>query len=390
MRIVLLFLSVLVVGGVHAAELSVTIDYIEQQVKRRPVLSRLVTWPKDEGRPGARLAMSDNSTTGRFLKHKYTLNENIIARDEHALETIRTILSRGPIIAVLNLPAKLLLQVIDLPEARDDLLINASAADDRFRAEDCRSNLLHTLPSYTMLSDALMQFLVYRRWTKLLMIEGPRPADALFASALRASIGKFKLKLILQRKWISDADLRRNAAREVPVLTQASEYDVVLVADEDHDFGQYVLYNTWLPRPVGGSVGMRPVAWAPVLEQWGAVQLQSRFKKISRRPMTSRDYAVWLAVRSIGEAVTRTKSNKVAELLSYLTSKDFALAGFKGTKLSFRNWDGQMRQPIPLVHAKSLIAMAPIAGFLHQTSELDTLGVDRPQTKCPNPVGGMK
>jgi ABC transporter substrate binding protein (PQQ-dependent alcohol dehydrogenase system) len=176
--------------------------------------------------------------------------------------------------------------------------------------------------------------------------------------------------------------MRRNASNEVPVFTHARKYDAVIVADEDRDFAQYIPYNTWLPRPVSGSAGLSPVTWSSVIEQWGAAQLQSRFGKQASRDMTGRDYSNWAAVRAIGEAVTRTKSIDTELLRSYLLSDDFELAGFKGTSLSFRQWNGQMRQPIQLVHAKAVVATAPVEGFLHPITELDTLGSDRVENKC--------
>ncbi len=75
-----------------------------------------------------------------------------------------------------------------------------------------------------------------------------------------------------------------------------------------------------------------------------------RFNKIARRSMTGRDYSNWAAIRAIGEAVTRTGAVDATTIRSYLLSDDFELAGFKGTSLSFRSWNGQMRQPIQLVH----------------------------------------
>ena len=45
-------------------------------------------------------------------------------------------------------------------------------------------------------------------------------------------------------------------------------------------------------------------------------------------------------------------------------------------------WNGQMRQPIPLVHPRGLVATAPFEGFLHPNTELDTLGFDRPESEC--------
>ena len=176
--------------------------------------------------------------------------------------------------------------------------------------------------------------------------------------------------------------MRRNAAQEIPLFTQARKYDAVVVADEDDDFGQYVLFNTWLPRPIAGTAGLEPVAWDRVVEQWGAAQLQSRFQEQAERSMTSIDYAAWAAVRSIGEAVTRTQSADAATIREYLFSDKFALAGFKGAKLTFRSWNGQLRLPIPLVHPQAVVALAPIEGFLHHTTELDTLGLDKPESAC--------
>ncbi|MGR9012888.1 MAG: branched-chain amino acid ABC transporter substrate-binding protein, partial [Gammaproteobacteria bacterium] len=94
------------------------------------------------------------------------------------------------------------------------------------------------------------------------------------------------------------------------------------------------------------------------------------------------DYAAYLAVRAIGEAATRTQSNEVSRLKEYMLSDAFALQGYKGNPLSFRPWDGQLRQPVLLAAARSLVAVAPIDGFLHPKTELDTLGYDQPESTC--------
>ena len=176
--------------------------------------------------------------------------------------------------------------------------------------------------------------------------------------------------------------MRRNAAAEVPAFTQDAEYDVVIAADEVGDFSPYILYTTWLPRPVAGSVGLMPVGWHRVVEQWGAVQLQNRFREQAKRGMSARDYATWAAVRSIGEAVTRLNSAEAGNLAAYIRSSDIKLALFKGRSLDYRPWNGQLRQPIPLVHARALVALAPLEGFLHEKTDLDTLGIDEPESQC--------
>jgi ABC transporter substrate binding protein (PQQ-dependent alcohol dehydrogenase system) len=356
--------------------------YLSQQVERPALLSKLVVRPTDEGDPGARLGVADNNTTGKFLKIYFKLQEIIAKPSENLVELAKDAINDGSRLVIVNAPAETLNAIADMPGANDDLIFNAGSARTSLRSEECRKNILHTLPSRTMLSDALMQFFSKRRWKSLFLIEGLRPKDTAFANALRESAKKFRLKIAEDKKWLADADIRRTASTEIPAFTQASAYDVVVVADEDRDFSPFILYNTWLPRPVGGNAGVRPLAWSHVIEQWGAVQLQNRFKKISERQMTSRDYAAWAAVRSIGEAVLRTNVADPDSLRSYMLSEKFALAGFKGTKLTFRPWNGQLRQAIPLVHANGVVASAPLEGFLHKRTELDTLGLDKPISKC--------
>jgi ABC transporter substrate binding protein (PQQ-dependent alcohol dehydrogenase system) len=65
-----------------------------------------------------------------------------------------------------------------------------------------------------------------------------------------------------------------------------------------------------------------------------------------------------------------------------MRAPEFELAAFKGQKLTFRAWNGQLRQPILLATAKLPVTVSPQPGFLHQLTELDTLGIDKPETKC--------
>jgi ABC transporter substrate binding protein (PQQ-dependent alcohol dehydrogenase system) len=171
-------------------------------------------------------------------------------------------------------------------------------------------------------------------------------------------------------------------AKQMPVFTQNVDYQVLVVADERDAFGQYLPYRTWDPRPIVGTHGLWPTAWWRAHELWGATQMQNRFTRMAGRWMTERDYAAWMAVRAVGEAATRTKSGDPAGIVRYMRSDQFELAAFKGVKLSFRPWDGQLRQPILLADAYSLVSVSPQPGFLHQFSELDTLGIDKPESSC--------
>lgn len=365
-----------------AAEVVVTVHYLRHEVLAPPTLSDLDPIPEDDGIAGARLGLADNATTGQFLGHAYALDVTSVPPDGDPLAAARAALA-GAGLLVLDAPAATVLAIADLPEAAGALILNVAAEDEALRSADCRANVLHTIPSLTMRTDALMQFLVKKRWTRLALIAGTLAEDVAYAEALRRSAAKFQLEIAGEKTWAFDADMRRNASQEVPLFTQdLPGHDVLLVADEWGDFARYVMFNTWEARPVAGSEGMSPVAWAPVVEQWGAAQLQNRFADLAGRGMRPKDYAAWAALRSIGEAVTRTNAADPATLRGFILSPDFELAGFKGRPMSYRTWNGQLRQPIPVVHPRAVVAMAPVEGFLHQRSELDTLGLDEPESAC--------
>ena len=98
--------------------------------------------------------------------------------------------------------------------------------------------------------------------------------------------------------------------------------------------------------------------------------------------MNEIDFNGYLAVRTVAQAVHKTNSSLVNELASYIKSADFKLAAYKGRKLSYRNWNGQLRMPMALVQPHGLVSQSPQAGILHPITELDTLGFDRKESHC--------
>lgn len=364
-----------------AASLDVRIGYLQWVPDPGPVLSNVIPEPKDAGLRGAELAIDDNSTTGKFLGQTYSLQSEVADSEETAIAAFETMRQSGIELFVINAPARTL-EAITGKAGNNTLIFNAGAKDNTLRKAECHPDLLHTMPSYAMLTDALGQWLKQRRWEEVFLITGPTEADKGWAEGFRRSAKRFGLEIVEDKPWTFDADLRRTASKELPLFTQAGDYDAVVVADVRGDFGEYVPFNTWLPRPVVGTQGMSPVTWHWVVESWGAAQLQNRFRELAGRHMNSEDYAAWAAIRSIGTAVTALSSASAPEIRSFLFSDEFQLAGFKGRKLTFRDWNGQLRQPIPLVHPRGLVARAPFEGFLHPNTEMDTLGFDRPESEC--------
>jgi ABC transporter substrate binding protein (PQQ-dependent alcohol dehydrogenase system) len=375
-------IAMLAVAAPAWAELPVAITYLRLEVDRPPVLSNLDPVPNDLGIDGAEIAVADTQTTGSFLGHSYSLTIASVPPGGDLADAARKALKTSHLLLIEADPAAIL-AVSDLPEAQNALLFNVASGAESLRSADCRANLLHTIPEDAARTDALMQILQRKQWQTTVMITGPHAPDRAFADALRHSATKFGITIAAEKEWTFDTDLRESTMDEIPRFTQdMPDHDVILIADETDDFGRYIEHNSWLPRPVAGSDGMVPTAWSPVIESWGAVQLQNRFEDHARRPMRGPDYAAWAAVRAIGEAVTRTNTSDPATLRAFLLNPDFQMDGFKGRGLSFRAWNGQLRQPIAVVNARALVALAPVEGFLHQRNEMDTLGLDEAESAC--------
>ena len=355
----------------------------------RETVSILDIPAKDDFVAGAKMAMDDNNTTGKFLDQSFSLVDSVVGPDDDPLPALNDLLGEGVRFVIADLPADKLLGVADAARAKDVLVFNAGAPDDRLREEDCRANVFHLAPTRSMLADGLAQYLIWKQWKRWLLVVGSHPDDKLLGDAYRRAAKKFGAKIVEERVFEDVGGGRRSdtgsvqVQRQMPVFTQnAPPYDVLVAADENDIFAGYLPYRTWDARPVAGSGGLQPVSWDPSHELWGAAQLQSRFVRLFKRGMNARDNQAWLAMRTIGEAVNHARSAETKAVRDFLVGPDFEVAGFKGVKLTLRAWNQQLREPILLNDGRGTVSVSPQEGFLHQKTELDTMGYDQPETKC--------
>ncbi len=359
----------------------IKIAYLTQQKGVPAALSNLEPFIKDRGLQGALLGLKDNNTTGQFTQQVYTLKQVIVPMEGRVDKAFTELLEQGFQLFIINLTADQLIEIHRLNNGQA-LLFDIATSKDDFRHTHCLADVLHLLPSRAMRADALAQYMLKKRWQRWFLVVGNTPEDDLYAQAIKRSAKRFGMKIIAEKKWLHTYDARRTAQSDISVFTQVDDYDVLVVADEQGLFGEYISYRSWLPRPVVGTQGLVATAWHRTHEQWGAVQIQNRFKALAKRQMQEQDYAAYLAVRAIGETVTRTHSIDTKKVKDYLLSERFKLQGYKGRALTFRAWNGQLRQPVLLAAPTSLVAAPPLEGFLHPKNELDTLGYDRPETQC--------
>ena len=359
---------------------SVAIGYL-RWAERRPTISLLDKQAADDGLAGARLAIADNNTTGRFVNQQFTLIDTPLRDHDDLAGAAQKMAAQGVGLALTDVPAQ---QLLALAAAGSMTLFNVGALDDALRQESCRRNVIHTAPSRAMLTDALAQYLVWKKWTRWVVAYGSHPEDVLLADAYRRSAKRFGARILKEIQFTDTGGARQTDSgvvqtqQQMPVFTQGlPDYDILVTADENEVFAGDLPFRTWDARPVVGSAGLRPVSWSPSSESWGGAQLQDRFIRMAHRRMTPLDMQAWTACRMIGEAASRCGSTDPAAIV-----QDIKSPAYKGQKLSLRAWDLQLRQPILLDDGRSVVSVSPQPGFLHQVTELDTLGFDRPETRC--------
>jgi len=285
----------------------------------------------------------------------------------------------GAVAVLADLPAAWLPGLADAGKLP---LINVGASADALRAADCRRNLFHTAPSDRMRADALAQTLVARNWRQVLILAGPSAEDATRSATAQAAVKRYGLKLVAVKPFKLSADPRERDLANPALLTGPSvgAYDVVWVVDSDGEFAQSLPYRTALPRPVVGDAGLVALAWSSRYDRFGAPQVSRRLLKAAGRRMEAHDWAAWIAGKALVAAAVAAPKGPVAAFQKALGEVEFD--GSKGVGLSFRPWDGQLRQPLLLGDGQAVVGAAPIDGVLHPKNTLDTLGADAPEKLC--------
>ena len=374
--------------SVQSKPLSVIpIVYVELAADARyePVRAygRVVLDARERPFAGAQVGLEDAKALGRASGAEHQLSRITANSAAEMSAAIQKALDDGVNFFLVDAPAEVLGLVAPAVKGRDALLFNVSAPDDTLRRNLCAMEVVHTMPSRAQLMDGLTQFLVFRKWRDYLVLRGPRPGDMEMAAAFERSAKKFGARIVATRDFMPGTDPREREKNNVGLLSAVNrDWDVTFVADVDFDFAREVSYRTIRPRPVVGSIDLEPLAWHWTWAHNGAPQLNTRFMRLSGgRHMGSAAWSAWMAVKIIAQSALRTKSTDFKTRRSFIL-KDGYFDGDKGEPMSIRPWDHQLRQAVLLASPFSVIAAAPMEGFLHQRDVLDTLGDDEPETSC--------
>ncbi|MGB0206313.1 MAG: ABC transporter substrate-binding protein [Neptuniibacter sp.] len=329
----------------------------------------------------AKLAIKESKFTAKAKGFKFELDTHEASSLDQIPALIKRLEAEGVQYFLLDLPASGVEAVVQTSN-NQSTLFNLTALDDSLRNQSCDANLIHMAPSRRMLTDALGQYLVSKKWRKVLVLHGDSAADQNYLESLQVSAKKFGLKLVDKRLYKLGSDPRQRYQNNIALLTAKGEYDVIYVVDSKGEFAVDVPYSVVQPRPVVGSAGLVADWWHWAWERNGAPQVNKRYHKKGKRQMTGYDWSAWLAVKVLAEAALRQDRFNPGSLRTDLLSETFKIDGAKGYPLNFRPWNNQLRQPIFLTSLNRVINRAPIEGFLHPVNNLDVLGDDVKDTQC--------
>jgi ABC transporter substrate binding protein (PQQ-dependent alcohol dehydrogenase system) len=367
-----------------------TIYYLGKKYPEPLPLSYAEKPIEDKGVQGARLMLKEANQAGNFVGHSFDLVEAIVPEDGDVVAKAKEILKGGDAFILADLEPADLLAVADLPEAKNSVIMNIRTSATALRQEECRTNVFHVIPDYAMRADALAQYLIWKKWPRWYVIRRDTPQDQDYLAQVKRAAARFGGKVVGEKVYDLPPGARnldsghQQIQAQIPMETEAApDHDVMWVINSDDDFGDYLMYRTYLPRPVVGTQGLQATAWDKSYTESGAMHFQNAIPRLAKRPPVERDYVAWLAFRSLSDSAMKSGATTPQELKKYLLSDQFRIEGFKGQAMSFRTWDHQMRQPIILGGGTRVpVTTSPQEGFLHPTNLTDTLGFDQPESKC--------
>ncbi len=170
--------------------------------------------------PAAELAIDGGKAVGEALGVKFTLVHRALAEGEDASAALVALIHDDHVVATVLDLRSLIPSPQQSPRQPSPYPFSMPAMKmHRFRQDACHTRLLHTTPSLDMLTDGLAQGLLARNWTRVLVLEGRRPADLAFSLAFQASTRKFGLDIADVRPFVLGNDPRERGENNVRLLT---------------------------------------------------------------------------------------------------------------------------------------------------------------------------
>ena len=359
----------------------------EQKIRKK--YTGIVLEKKFSQERAIKMALKENKIKLKNLNIRLESLNIIVSDAQDAIKQIKQKSKPGSVI-ILDIPFKIMSEILRDMDNKSYVFINARNRNVSLREEYCKVNLFHTIPSERMYADSLSQFLITNNWKDIIVLYGDSEKDLQALDSLLKSGKKFGLKIKSKKKFSLSKNPKDRDSNNSKTITGGASYDAIIIFDDHGEYSRTLPFNTFLPRPIMGQVGLMPKAWHWSWERYGAPQLNQRFdRKINftdkdnkKRNMLDTDWAAWAAIKAIVEALKLNSKKPNIKFNELFRNKNLNIDLYKGSSGSFRNWNNQLRQPILLTTHNAVISKMPNEKFLHREFIEDTIGIDKQQSEC--------
>lgn len=322
----------------------------------------------EAARNGALLAWDDVETWARSTGAHLELFQASAPSPEAARRAAeRLVLVEGVQVLIGGLGAGQAAVLADVAQRHDVLFVNVGSSDLLVRST-CDPRTFHVEASAGMYLDAMVArsaaagdrswFLVHlddeEGWARAERMRSAvdrhgRGGSLVGTSAVPENHPLYRDQLIAAREAGADAlVLALGAVDQIAFLAQQSSLDAALpVIPYPDPLTQAREYMAAAVRLAGDTAIVERVAlWEATLQEDGADDLNERFASRYANPMDPYGWAAYAAVVIVYQAHLETGSADPATLAAYLRAPETTFDLHKGMPLSFRSWDGQLRQPL--------------------------------------------
>ena len=356
---------------------------------------------------GAQLGLEEVNVLAGFFAKRFVLLSERSNGPEQASTVAEKLIERENLVALIGaVDDRSSHRIGRIAKEHRIPFFNCGSSSDALRNELCDRYTFHLEATRSMYVAAVSRWLIYqRRSLRWYFLTSDSSIDRALYSAANSYLeenGGVEIGHRVVSRGKNDfsaefEDITSKSPQVVFLTLQAEEFANFLRQSQHRGFTLPIVHPSFDraaldPEAVQTVPFAYPSLWHHGLFRYSARELNSRFRKKFDRPMDSRAWVNWAAVKMIGEAVVRSNAVDGPTLVEYLESEP-AFDGHKGESLTFRKWNHQLRQPIYILATAEdpesdshqtfeMTAQIPIAGPRSESDPVDSIGISQSDTGC--------
>lgn len=365
---------------------------------------------KDKGEyaaMGSLLALEEANVLAGFFGKSFTLVSESYDQPEMAAQKAVQLIQEENVIAIVgNVDDEPSLLISEVTQMHGIPFFNCASIADNLRGVDGHRYTFHIEASASINVSAIGQWLIHKknltRWY-FLTDDFPRniriyeQAQSFLKRKEGVEIGHHSLSAGHSNYRYSLKKIKRaNPEAVFVILNSENQINFLKQYKKSGLLFQVVcaymdIVELW-KNDTTKLTGVWPTIWYHELFRYSARELNNRFFNKFNKPMESVAWANWAAVKMISEAVIRSKSTEGKQMIEYLENNP-QFDGHKGSALTFRASDHQLKQPLHLVTPRAepgkrewdilkTVTPVPIPGVEADGNSLETLGLPFIENRC--------